>query len=177
MPKVLTDPKTSILAAARAELSEKGGNGLNIRCVAKRAGVSIGTVYNYYPDKMHLLVALFLEEWTIVYSGLEKEIEAGVALDKFLNDVRQAITDFENDHKDVFFSMNGEPNRMKEGHKIFRSAIAALIQKEVAVLGISPSGDSINASAEIVIRAAIEEGLNADTMLNLAQQALTGGNK
>jgi AcrR family transcriptional regulator len=48
-----------LLAAARAELDESGHDGLTIRTVASRAGVSTATAYNYFGSRDHLFAELF----------------------------------------------------------------------------------------------------------------------
>lgn len=50
---------TQILEAASAILAEKGIQALNTNLVAETAGVNIGTVYHYFPDKTAILVELF----------------------------------------------------------------------------------------------------------------------
>ncbi|PRQ02376.1 transcriptional regulator BetI [Enhygromyxa salina] len=46
-----------IISAATEELEERGINGLRVRLVAERAGLSPGTVTHYYPTTQHLLDA------------------------------------------------------------------------------------------------------------------------
>jgi len=50
---------TSILDASTDIIVERGVQGLNTNVVAERAGVNIGTVYHYFPDKTAILVELF----------------------------------------------------------------------------------------------------------------------
>jgi len=52
----------SILEAAARVLESKGLAGLNTNAVALRAGVSIGSLYQYFPGKDALIVALSLRE-------------------------------------------------------------------------------------------------------------------
>ena len=49
----------NILRAATEVIVERGIGGLNTNIVAERAGVNIGTVYHYFPDKTAILVELF----------------------------------------------------------------------------------------------------------------------
>lgn len=49
-----------LLAAAVEELSAVGVDGLTIRSVAQRAGVSAATAYTYFSSKNHLFAELFL---------------------------------------------------------------------------------------------------------------------
>ena len=52
----------SILEAAVQVLERSGAAGLNTNSVAERAGVSIGTLYQYFPDKEAILLALARRE-------------------------------------------------------------------------------------------------------------------
>jgi AcrR family transcriptional regulator len=52
----------SILEAAIQVLERSGVDGLNTNSVAERAGVSIGTLYQYFPDKDAILVAMARRE-------------------------------------------------------------------------------------------------------------------
>lgn len=54
--------KEELLDAAFALACEKGLSGVNVRAVAAKCGVAVGTVYNWYPSKSDLIsdvIALF----------------------------------------------------------------------------------------------------------------------
>lgn len=55
--------KEVILSKAKDIAINEGINKINIRTVAKKSGVSIGTVYNYFPSKGDLLVAVIQDFW------------------------------------------------------------------------------------------------------------------
>ena len=56
-----------ILAASKEIASDKGFRAINIRAVASKAGISIGSVYNYFPDKSALLQATISDIWCDVF--------------------------------------------------------------------------------------------------------------
>jgi AcrR family transcriptional regulator len=49
----------AILDAAEAVAAERGLDGASIAAIAERAGVAVGTLYNYFPDREGILTALF----------------------------------------------------------------------------------------------------------------------
>jgi AcrR family transcriptional regulator len=54
----------AILEAASQILERDGAAGFNTNAVAERAGVSIGTLYQYFPDKTAILLAAAQREST-----------------------------------------------------------------------------------------------------------------
>lgn len=68
----------AILQAAAQLLSERGLDGYTTNAVAERAGVSIGSLYQYYPNKDALMVALIEAQQS---KQLERVREAAVASD------------------------------------------------------------------------------------------------
>ena len=55
--------RETLLNTARALAEEEGLQKLNIRSIAKKAGVASGTVYNYFSGKDEILLALTKEYW------------------------------------------------------------------------------------------------------------------
>lgn len=58
----------TILEAAALVLEVKGSDGLNTNLVAQRAGVSVGTLYQYFPNKDALIVALSKREVAVFFA-------------------------------------------------------------------------------------------------------------
>ncbi len=50
--------REKILAASKAEFLKKGFVGSSMQSVAKRAGISVSNIYNYYPSKERIFEAL-----------------------------------------------------------------------------------------------------------------------
>lgn len=62
MNKTITSHE-AILTAGKEIVLEIGLQGLNIRDVARRCGVSVGSIYNYFPTKSDLIVATIESIW------------------------------------------------------------------------------------------------------------------
>lgn len=67
-----TERKSQILRAARAEFIEQGYLAARVEDVAKRAGLSKGAVYFYFPSKRDLFLALVQEEHEKTYGFLDE---------------------------------------------------------------------------------------------------------
>ena len=59
--------RDKILAASKEIAADKGFRAINIRAVASKAEVSIGSVYNCFPDKLALLQATIADIWCDVF--------------------------------------------------------------------------------------------------------------
>ena len=56
-----------ILKAAQKILLEHGASALNMRAVAAACGVSVGSIYNYFPSKSALIGATSESVWTEIF--------------------------------------------------------------------------------------------------------------
>lgn len=60
--------KEAILRVGRDIVIKFGLQGLNIRDVAKQCGVSVGSIYNYFPTKSDLIIATIESVWRKRYA-------------------------------------------------------------------------------------------------------------
>jgi AcrR family transcriptional regulator len=56
--QVMSETRRLLLDAATAEFAREGYNGANINRMSKAAGFAKGTIYNYFPSKRALMLAL-----------------------------------------------------------------------------------------------------------------------
>ncbi|WP_097027965.1 TetR/AcrR family transcriptional regulator [Clostridium peptidivorans] len=63
--------KDIILSAAKDIAASQGITKMDIRSVAKQSGIAIGTVYNYFPSKGELLVAVIEDFWEGGFSNVD----------------------------------------------------------------------------------------------------------
>jgi len=82
--------REQILAATAVLLEEVGQDDLTTILVAKRVGVSVGTLYHYFPNKYAILYALaeqWLGEWNLALLELEAHKIESLSLKKFVEKV------------------------------------------------------------------------------------------
>ncbi|MEO3857260.1 TetR family transcriptional regulator [Acrocarpospora sp. B8E8] len=82
-----------IVQAAAALASRGGVEAMQMRTVAERAGVALGTLYRYFPSKMDLVVAVVGEELDLLESSIERRppqaaTPAGRAVDVLMRATR-----------------------------------------------------------------------------------------
>ena len=78
------------MAATAVLLEEVGQDDLTTILVAKRVGVSVGTLYHYFPNKYAILYALaeqWLGEWNLALLELEAHKIESLSLKKFVEKV------------------------------------------------------------------------------------------
>ena len=73
-----------IVRAGRSLLREDGLAALQMRDVARRAGVGLGTVYTYFPTKEALFAALYADRLDQMLSDLAPTLSATTHLEKLL---------------------------------------------------------------------------------------------
>lgn len=66
--KIITS-KEVILEVCKRLVSENGLHSLNIRTVAEKCNISVGSVYNYFPSKTDLIVATIKEVWQSIFQA------------------------------------------------------------------------------------------------------------
>ena len=59
--EVMSETRRRLLDAATAEFAREGYNGANIDRISRAAGFAKGTIYNYFPSKRALMLALIDE--------------------------------------------------------------------------------------------------------------------
>ncbi|MFF0307844.1 TetR family transcriptional regulator [Streptosporangium sp. NPDC004379] len=82
-----------IIQAAAALASRGGVEAMQMRTVAERAGVALGTLYRYFPSKMDLVVAVVSEEFDLLEGSIERRppsaaTPAGRAVDVLMRATR-----------------------------------------------------------------------------------------
>lgn len=92
LPPQQRQRRARILAAARDLASAGGYDGVQMRDVAERAEVALGTLYRYFPSKVHLLVGLMLDETTRMADRLEQRpVEGDTAAERVANALKRGI--------------------------------------------------------------------------------------
>ena len=72
MPKILENVESTILLTAEDVFQEKGFHNTDMREIAQRSGIAVGTIYHYFKNKEELYVQVILNNWKKISSNLNE---------------------------------------------------------------------------------------------------------
>jgi AcrR family transcriptional regulator len=129
MPKIIENAKEKILEVTKEELKNHSYDDLSIREIAKKSGLGVGTIYNYYPNKVSLVAALMLSEWTSSISLFNEKLEGISSLSNGLEEIHSLISSFWLSNR--VFLQSAEVKEyssfQKKGHMMIISQIKEMI--------------------------------------------------
>ncbi len=135
MPKIIEDIKERILESAKCVLLEGNYSGFTIRSVAKKCGIAVGTVYNYYPSKDILAASVMLEDWHKSIHDMRQGCESALTIIEGLRCVYNGITKFTSIYDKIWsdYSIRGRTEYLfSEQHKMLRSQLVEIIHPLLA---------------------------------------------
>ena len=151
--------QAAILDAAEQQLAERGMQGAALAQIAKRAGVAVGTLYNYFADREALIAALFESRRAQIRPALQAAAARSVDLA-----FEPRLLAFVHDVLAVF-----------ETHRKF---IKLMIETEHLKVTPSNPGQDLRKGVEQVAAAGVAEGVigadGAELFALVAMAALKG---
>ena len=172
----------AILQATVQVLLQHGATKLTTTRVAQRAGVSVGTLYQYFPNKSALLQALLRQKLTDVADAVEAACNRlrGATVDAMAEGVTLAFVHAKFQHVDVSTSLYAISAGLegkeiaREMHARSHGAITAMLAtaRPQAVAQPGTVAETMLSAMAGVSRAMLEHGVTPDTMV-VMQEELT----
>jgi len=106
LPKILVNPREKILKEAYALLKEQGYESFSMRELASRCNIGIGTVYNYFKNKMAIVGELFNDKWKYTIEGIKEIQYKEISFEEKLRFIYYKLEEFLMYHKEIFFELN-----------------------------------------------------------------------
>lgn len=78
MPKIIKDIESRMVESAERLFAEKGFEKTEIKEIVRMAGVSVGTLYNYWPSKRDLFEDISRKQWEAAFESLDEILKSGV---------------------------------------------------------------------------------------------------
>jgi TetR/AcrR family transcriptional regulator, cholesterol catabolism regulator len=92
------DRRKRILDATISLASQGGFDAVQMRAVAERADVALGTLYRYFPSKIHLLVSALQREFERTEAALrDKTLEGETTSERVINTLKRTTRGMQSD--------------------------------------------------------------------------------
>ena len=137
---IMHETRQLILSAAAEEFSIHGFDKANVNRIAESAGFSIGTVYNYFPNKRELMFA-FIDQTAqlhvdYIVEGVIREQDIPTRLEIFFQRGFRFVEDHLIQAKAIFSVLNGPDQefklRMFQGYQ----ALFQLLRDDILAAGM-----------------------------------------
>ncbi|WP_051330696.1 TetR/AcrR family transcriptional regulator [Aneurinibacillus terranovensis] len=100
-----------ILAAANKIFIDKGYQNADMRSIAKEAGIAVGTIYNYYPNKAVLYQDILNEKWQDLSSSIIAITEEPIEPIEKLSTITGLLFQFIGQQLSIWNEIVEDPNR------------------------------------------------------------------
>jgi len=138
--EVMGETRARLLEATAEELAQKGYQGANVNHIARAAGFSIGTVYNYFPSKRDLMSA-FIAEFSQMHvdfmrESVLQEQRPEQRVERFFESGFDFVENNLNQARAIFNTLNGPDFEFKQA--LFQSYLPLfeLLRVDIIELGI-----------------------------------------
>ena len=125
MPKIIQNIREQLLEETKRQITQHGYAQTTIRSVASACGVSVGTVYNYFPSKEVLIGSCVYEDWKVHLAYIESlPKDNAYAL---LGGIYEALRNFAKEYAPVFLREDAaaEVSDFPQRHKMLRAQLSA----------------------------------------------------
>lgn len=176
MPKIIKDVDAKILRAAREALSEGGNYDLSIRAVSSKAGVSVGTIYNHYPDKAMLIEAVIFDDWQSVGNTIAERVSEA-NLEEDMGFIYDSLVAFYKDREDLYDHLF-ENKLINLGAIFYRctgdlvTSIRHALRNSFKAAGKEENEGTVSAIANIVYASVNFRNMSKDEVLEAARKLL-----
>lgn len=179
MPKIIEDAEKRILEVAKEELYQDSPSSFSMRVIAKRAGIAVGTIYHYYPDKMDLIAAILLSDWDKQYQEVEDKLLHASSLEEVIQEIVSLIRSFYLDHNPIFQKYRDQTfgNYYFKLHPMFLGQIASLWEKGRDALHIVMIEESDKIIPEMILAASRNKGIRLPRFVNMISRFIKEENK
>lgn len=137
MPKVINDIEENIFNAAMELFGDLGYDAVDMKMIAKKAGIAVGTLYNYYSNKMQLYMSVLEDSWDETLKKIGKSSESNISpelkIRKYLEVLYDDIETRRGLGSELAKEENIDINKESKGMS-FRSAIVIEFIKQINLI-------------------------------------------
>ena len=168
MPKIIPDIQTTIFTATKSLLQKHGYTGISLRMIAAECNISVGTIYNYYPNKLLLVLDIIQKDWLELFVFSQQEYDEMTSINTVLLLIFRKIRSFPKEYWNLFNQFSGESmdEQFIHNHRFVIKTISDLIRDNENRFGLNNSDPFLNLIAEMILTAAIHE-CNEEAFIDL----------
>jgi Transcriptional regulator len=142
VPKILENPREIILCSAKKLIYNEGYDNMTMRKISDECGIGLGTIYNYFPNKINLAFQIMQDFWN-EYLVMVDKIDA--TEHDFFEKIRRIFEQFES-FVDMFMELLSRINsdKMKsykkeemEGRKDISEKLIRKVEKMLSDSGLN----------------------------------------
>lgn len=93
MPKIIHDIEQRIEQEAMALFNEFDFNQVDMKLIAKKCNIAVGTLYNYYPNKQQLFVKVMQKGWSTTSAALDNVYTSSLSPEEKLSQSIEILYD------------------------------------------------------------------------------------
>lgn len=167
MPKLIPNAKEQILSVAKEELRNPEGGTFSMRSVARKCHMAVGTLYNYFPDKINLIAEILLVEWKEEYQKTEDKLSVLSDVAEILSAIDDLIYRFRNKNNTVFLTYKDESFGLYyvRLHSLFVDEIENLWKKGTASQGLTEEKNRM--IAEMILIQIRDKSISFETLCSM----------
>jgi len=110
MPKVINDIEKNIFNAAMKLFGDLGYDTVDMKMIANRAGIAVGTLYNYYPNKMQLYLNVLEFSWDDTLMKIDENSKSDISPESKIRKYLEVLYDDIEDRKGLGSEIAKEKN-------------------------------------------------------------------
>lgn len=105
MPKIIENLRETIILESRNLLSNKGYNDFNVREIAKKCNIALGTFYNYFPTKDEVVMEIVREDWREISDLIDHLMTTDEPFKEKVREIFLALRQFISSYISIFIEM------------------------------------------------------------------------
>lgn len=139
--QILGETRKSLLDAAAEEIAHEGYSGANINRISEAAGFAKGTIYNYFPSKRALMLALIEEVGSkhvqLLVEAVRREADPAHRLERLFEAGFAFVIDHPTQARVMFITLNGADAEFKQAMYHVYQPVFEVIGTEIIAAGIA----------------------------------------
>jgi len=175
MPKIIENLKSIILDIASSELKEIGYSKLTIRSIAEKANIGVGTIYNYFPNKMILVANIIAKDWKEFLEEYNSQSKNSNSLEEGINYIYLLIKEFYLKYETIFNEISLDNIGKEEyslRHKFFISQISDKLKEVFDNYNINIDQNYLILCSDLLISGCIHNDVKKEVLIKAIMKIL-----